>query len=68
VSSADKLGLGAAAAAMLAAAAGMALYEWSRINCARPMLNGSQAVVLYWVAYLSLFVLGLTAAVAAIVR
>ncbi len=57
-----------AAVALLALAAGMAFYEWSRIKAGRPIMNGSQAVVMYWVAYLSLFVLGVTTAIAAIVR
>jgi len=64
----DKLGLAAAAAMMLAVASVMAIYEWSRINAGRPMLKGSEAMVLYWVGYLSLFVLGVTTALAAIVH
>ncbi len=53
---------------MLAVAGGMAFYEWTRIKADRPILKGSEAVVLYWVAYLALFVLGITTAIAAIVR
>ncbi len=53
---------------MLAVAGGMAFYEWTRIKAGRPIMKGSQAVVLYWVAYLALFVLGITTAIAAIVR
>ncbi len=52
-----------AALALLAVAAGLAFYEWSRIKAGRPIMKGSQAVVMYWVAYLSLFVLGITTGV-----
>ena len=64
----ENLQLLGAAAAMLAAAGGMALYEWTRIKAGRPILNGHQAVTLYWIAYLTLFVLGVTTAMAAILR
>ncbi len=57
-----------AAILMLAVAGGMAFYEWTRIKTGRPILKVSEVVVLYWVAYLALFVLGITAAIAAIVR
>lgn len=53
---------------MLAIGAAMAFYEWTRIKAGRPILSGHQAVILYWVAYLTLFVLGVTTALAAIVR
>lgn len=53
---------------MLAVAAGMAFYEWRRIKAGRPILKGHQAVAVYWIAYLALFVLGATTALAAIVR
>ncbi len=64
----EKLELTGAALAMLAVAAGMALYEWSRIRSGRPMLKGCEILVLYWIGYLALFVLGITTALAAIVR
>jgi hypothetical protein len=54
------------AAVLLAVAGGMAFYEWTRIRAFRPILNGHNAVVLYWVSYLSLFVLGVAAALAAV--
>jgi hypothetical protein len=57
-----------AAAAFLATGGAMAFYEWTRVTAGRPILNGSQAVTLYWIAYLSAFTLGLTSALAAIVR
>ncbi len=57
-----------AAAALLIVAAGMAFYEYSRIKAGRPIMAGSQAVVIYWMTYLSMFVLGITTALAAIIR
>ena len=57
-----------AAVAMLAAAGGMAFYEWTRIRASRPILNGHNAVVMYWVSYLSLFVLGIVTILAAVIR
>lgn len=53
---------------MPAVAGAMAFYEWTRIKAGRPILQGHQAVILYWVAYLTLFVLGVTTAIAAVVR
>jgi hypothetical protein len=64
----EKFELGSAAAAMLLAAGSMALYEWTRAKAGRPIFAGHQAVALYWIAYLSLLVLGVTTALAAIVR
>jgi hypothetical protein len=64
----ENLQLLLAAAAMLAVAAAMATYEWSRIQAKRPLFNGSQVVTLYWCAYLSLVVLGVTAALASAFR
>ena len=43
-------------------------YENFRIKAGRPILNGSAAVQLYYVSYLTMFVLGTTVAIAAIVR
>jgi hypothetical protein len=40
---------------MPAVAGAMAFYEWTRIKAGRPILQGHQAVILYWVAYLTLF-------------
>jgi hypothetical protein len=53
---------------MLVIAGGMAFYEWTRIKAGKPILNGHQAVTLYWIAYLALFVLSVTSALAAILR
>jgi hypothetical protein len=46
----------------------MDFYESYRIRVVRPILNGSEAVQLYYVSYLLMFVLGTTVAAAAIVR
>jgi len=62
--------MAASAVAMFGIASVMIFYEWARAKAGRPLLNGdkTQAIVLYWVAYLSLFVLGLTTAAAAFFR
>jgi hypothetical protein len=62
------LQVAAMAAAMLAAAGGMAFYEWTRVRARRPILDGHQAVVFYWISYLSLFMLGIVTALAAVIR
>ena len=49
-------------------AVGNGFYENFRIGVGRPILTGSAAVQLYYVSYLTMFVLGATFAVAAIVR
>ena len=46
----------------------MVFYENFRIRAGRPIWKGSEAVQLYYVSYLTMFVLGATVAVAAIVR
>jgi hypothetical protein len=53
---------------LLALAAGMAFYEWSCIKSKRPLFRGGQIMTLYWITYLSFFVLGITTGIAAIVR
>ena len=58
----------AAAFALLAIGGAMAFYERKRIGDGRPIMGKSQAVVLYWCGYLTLFVLGVTTAFAAILR
>jgi hypothetical protein len=58
----------AAAFALLAIGSGMAFYEWKRIGAGRPIMGKSQAVVLYWCGYLTFLVMGVTTALAAIVR
>ena len=39
-----------------------------RRSASRPILNGHEAVVLYWISYLSLFMLGIVMALAAVLR
>jgi hypothetical protein len=58
----------AGAFALLAVGGVMAFYEWKRIGAGRPIMGKSQAVVLYWCGYLTFLVMGVTTALAAIVR
>jgi hypothetical protein len=60
--------LGSAAIVLLALAGTMVIYERARQNAKRPLFDGREIVTLYWVGYLTFFVLGLTCAVGAIVR
>jgi hypothetical protein len=46
----------------------MVLYENFRIRAGRPILKGHAAVQLYYVSYLTMFVLGVTVLAAAILR
>ena len=64
----EKIQFFGAAIAFFAAGALMVVYENFRIKVGRPILNGSAAVQLYYVSYLTTFVLSATVAVAAIVR
>jgi len=57
-----------AALALLAAGAGMVLYERSRIKAGRPIFGGRDGVALYWIGYFSLIILGITTAAAAILK
>ena len=57
-----------AALVLLGVGVGMVFYEWTRIKAGRPLLNGHVAVQLYWMTYLTLFVLGAVVALAAIIR
>jgi len=64
----ENLQLSLSALVLLAAGLAMALYERSTIKAGRPLLAGRDVVVLYWVGYLSLIVLGITAGAAAILK
>ena len=64
----EKLQFIGATIAFFAAGTLMVLYENFRIKADRPILNGSAAVQLYYVSYLTMFVLSATVAIAAIVR
>jgi uncharacterized membrane protein len=57
-----------AAAVLLCAGAGMAYYEWVRVQAGRPLLSGHPAVQAYWMGYLSLFLLGIVAILSAIFK
>lgn len=58
----------AAAAGFIGTGSAMALYEWSRIKAERPLLAGRNILVMYWVCYLTCFVLGVTFVFAAVLR
>jgi hypothetical protein len=60
--------LAAIALAFLAAAIAMLLYETSRARAGRPVFDGRETITLYWLAYLTFAVLGLTSGIAAVVR
>jgi hypothetical protein len=62
------LKLWASAVVFLAAGCSMVFYEWSRVRAGRPLLQGRDLLKLYWIAYLSLIILGTTTALAAILR
>lgn len=64
----DHVLLGGAAFVLLLVAAAMVLYERARQNAKRPLFGGREIITLYWVSYLTLFVLGFTCGLAAIVR
>jgi len=64
----NNLALAMAAIIMIASATGMLLYEVARTKAKRPILGGRETITLYWVGYLTLYVLGATSGLAAIVR
>lgn len=64
----EKVQFVGAAIAFFAVGILMVLYENARIKAGRPILKGSEAVQLYYVSYLTMFVLSATVAIAAIVR
>jgi hypothetical protein len=45
----------------------LVFYEWSRAKAGRPILNGSEAVQLYYISYLTMFVLAVATAAKAII-
>ena len=47
---------------------GMAFYEWTRFKSGTPLWKGYRAIEFYWMAYLTLFVLGTALAVSAIIQ
>jgi hypothetical protein len=54
--------------AFFAVGTGMILYEVARTKANRPILNGGNAIQLYYCGYLSSFVLGTVCVVAAMVK
>ena len=64
----EKLGLSGVAVVFFGVGLAMVLYELARIKAGRPILKGSQAVQLYYITYLMMFVLGTTVTISAIVR
>jgi hypothetical protein len=63
----EALGLLGTAVAFFCMGFAMVLYELSRIKAGRPILKGSQAVQLYYVTYLTMFVLGFITGLKAII-
>ena len=56
------------AVVLIGAGSGMAFFEWQRFREGNPILVGKSLIQLYWVAYLSLLVLGITFFLSAIIR
>jgi hypothetical protein len=64
----EKLQFLGAAVAFFAVGIGMTRYEIARNRANRPILNGGNAIQLYYCGYLSSFVLGTVCVIAAIVK
>jgi hypothetical protein len=64
----EKLQFLGAAVAFFAVGIGMILYEIARNKANRPILNGGNAIQLYYCGYLSSFILGTVCVIAAIVK
>ena len=62
----ETLQLISASAVFLVIGGLLVFYEWSRAKAGRPILNGSEAVQLYYISYLTMFVLALVTAAKAI--
>ena len=63
----ETLGLSGASVAFFGVGIAMVLYELARIKAGRRILRGSQAVQLYYVTYLTMFVLALVTGLKAII-
>ena len=63
----ETLDLSGASVAFFGVGIAMVLYELARIEAGRPILRGSQAVQLYYVTYLTMFVLALVTGLKAII-
>jgi hypothetical protein len=64
----EKIQLAGAAIAFFTIGVVMILYELARNRAKRPILNGGNAIQLYYCGYLSSFVLGVTCAIAVFVK
>jgi len=64
----EKLQFLGAAVGFFAVGIGMILYEIARNKANRPILNGGNAIQLYYCGYLTFFVLGTVCVIAAIVK
>ena len=64
----EKLQFLGAAVAFFAVGIGMILHELARNKANRPILNGGNAIQLYYCGYLTSFVLGTVCVIAAIVN
>jgi hypothetical protein len=64
----NNFALALAAIILIASATGMLLYEVARATAKRPIFGGRESITLYWMGYLTLYVLGATSGLAAIVR
>ena len=64
----EKLQSLGAVVAFFAAGIGMILYEIARNKASRPILNGGNAIQLFYCGYLTSFVLGTVCIIAAIVK
>jgi len=63
----EKLQLIGASAILFTFGGLLVFYEWSRAKAGRPILKGGQAVQLYYMSYLTMFILAVATAVKAIV-
>ena len=63
----EPLGILGAAAAFFAVGLLLVLYELARIKAGRPILKGSQAVQLYYITYLTMFVLAVVTGLKAVI-
>lgn len=57
----------AASAGFVAIGSLLVFYEWVRAKEGRPILKGKEAIQLYYVSYLTMFVLGVLTAAKAII-
>ena len=64
----EKLQFLGAAVAFFAVGIGMILHELARNKANRPILNGGNAIQLYYCGYLTSFVVGTVCVIAAIVK